>query len=82
MINQEFNFDDYLSAMEQMKKLGPLNKLMEMIPGANTKELQGIDFDEGEKTTEKTKAIIYSMTVKERKNPSCIISPSRKKRIA
>src|SRR5471030_2671993 len=37
MLNQEFNFEDYLMAMEQMKKLGPLNKIMEMIPCMNSK---------------------------------------------
>ena len=47
-----------------MKKLGPLSKLMEMLPGATSKELEGIDFDEGEKQLEKTKSIIYSMTAK------------------
>ena len=83
MLNQEFNFDDYLMAMEQMKKLGPLNKIMEMIPGMNSKELQGIDFDKGTETLDKTKAVIQSMTAKERKNPSLIVkSQSRKIRIA
>lgn len=83
MLNNDLNFDDYLSAMEQMKKLGPLSKLMEMVPGANSKELEGIDFDEGEKQLERTKSIIYSMTAKERKNPSLVSSStSRKKRIA
>ena len=83
MLNNDLNFDDYLSAMEQMKKLGPLSKLMEMLPGATSKELEGIDFDEGEKQLEKTKSIIYSMTAKERKNPSLVSSSiSRKKRIA
>ena len=83
MLNQEFNFDDYLMAMEQMKKLGPLNKIMEMIPGMNSKELQGVDFEKGTEALDKTKAIIQSMTSKERKNPSLIVkSPSRKARIA
>ena len=83
MLNQEFNFDDYLMAMEQMKKLGPLNKIMEMIPGMNSKELQGIDFDKGTETLDRTKAVIQSMTAKERKNPSLIVkSQSRKIRIA
>ncbi len=83
MLNQEFNFEDYLMAMEQMKKLGPLNKLMEMIPGLNSKELQGIDFDKQSEALDKTKAIIQSMTAKERRNPSLILkSPSRKSRIA
>ena len=62
MLNQEFNFDDYLSAMDQMKKLGPINKLIEMIPGVNTKELEGIDFSQGEKQMATVKAIIQSMT--------------------
>ncbi|BCZ48056.1 signal recognition particle protein [Clostridium gelidum] len=83
MLNQEFNFDDYLMAMEQMKKLGPLNKIMEMIPGMNSKELQGVDFDKGTEALDKSKAVIQSMTAKERKNPSLIAkSPSRKSRIA
>ena len=83
MMNQEFNYDDYLMAMEQMSKLGPLNKLIEMIPGVNTKELQGVDFGAGEKQLSRVKAIIQSMTAKERKNPTLIASSSsRKKRVA
>ncbi|WP_297425028.1 signal recognition particle protein [Clostridium sp.] len=83
MLNQEFNFEDFLMAMEQMKKLGPLNKIMEMIPGLNSKELQGVDFDKQSEALDKTKAIIQSMTAKERRNPSLILkSPSRKSRIA
>jgi signal recognition particle subunit SRP54 len=83
MLNQEFNFEDYLMAMEQMKKLGPLNKILEMIPGMNSKELQGVDFEKGTEALDKTKAIIQSMTIKERRNPSLILkSPSRKSRIA
>ncbi|MDT8716446.1 signal recognition particle protein [Clostridium sp. 19966] len=83
MLSQEFNFEDYLSAMKQMKKLGPLNKLIEMVPGMNSKELKGADFSQGEKELKKTEAIIHSMTKKERLSPSIISSsPSRKKRIA
>ncbi|NLP29027.1 MAG: signal recognition particle protein [Clostridia bacterium] len=83
MMSQEFNFDDFLQGMSQMKKLGPINKIIEMMPGVNTKELQGVDFDKGEKELEKVEAIIYSMTKKERMQPSLIKnSTSRKKRIA
>lgn len=83
MMSQEFNLEDFLSTMTQMKKLGPLNKIIEMLPGANTKELQGIDLSQSEKGMSKFEAIIYSMTLKERRNPSLISnSPSRKKRIA
>lgn len=83
MLNQGLNFEDYLTAMEQMKKLGPLNKILEMMPGVNSKELQGVDFAQGQKQMEKMKAIILSMTLKERRNPALVIgSSSRKKRIA
>lgn len=83
MTNQDFNFDDYLKAMEQMKKLGPITKLIEMMPGVNAKELEGLDLSSGEKEMEKVKAIIYSMTDKERKNPNLLSnSGGRKKRVA
>jgi len=83
MMSQEFNLEDFLSTMSQMKKLGPLNKIIEMLPGANTKELKGIDLSQSEKGMSKFEAMIYSMTLKERRNPSLINnSPSRKKRIA
>ncbi|MEW8955036.1 signal recognition particle protein [Clostridium sp.] len=83
MLNQEFNFEDFLQAMAQIKKLGPLNKLLEMMPGIGGKELQGIDLSQGEKEMGKTEAIINSMTAKERRNPHLISSSgSRRKRIA
>lgn len=83
MMNQEFNLEDFLSAMQQMKKLGPLNKLMEMVPGVNSKELKDVDFSQGEKELKRIEAIINSMTSKERRNPNLVSSsPSRKKRIA
>lgn len=83
MMGSELNFEDYLTAMSQMKKLGPLNKIMEMIPGVDSKALGQIDMEKGEKQMAKIEAIIYSMTIKERRNPSLVIgSSSRKKRIA
>ena len=82
MMENDFTYDDYLTAMEQMKKLGSLSKIMEMIPGI-PKEMKDIDFDAGEKQLARVKAIIHSMTPKERKNPKLIVgSSSRKKRIA
>ncbi|MBE6068244.1 MAG: signal recognition particle protein [Clostridium lundense] len=83
LMNQEFNLEDFQQAMQQMKNLGPLNKIVEMIPGISTKELQGVDLSQGEKELKKTEAIIGSMTIKERRNPSLVSSSSsRKKRIA
>ena len=82
MMENDFTYDDYLTAMEQMKKLGSLSKIIDMIPGV-PKEMKEIDFDAGEKQLSRVKAIIYSMTAKERKNPKLIAgSSSRKKRIA
>ena len=82
MMENDFTYDDYLTAMEQMKKLGSLSKIIDMIPGV-PKEMKEIDFDAGEKQLSRVKAIIYSMTAKERKNPKLIVgSSSRKKRIA
>ena len=83
MMNQDFNLEDFLEAMNQMKNLGPMGKIMEMMPGMNAKELQGVDFSQGEKQMAKIEAIVHSMTTKERRNPSLVSnSPSRKKRIA
>lgn len=83
MLNQEFNFEDFLETMNQMKNLGPLGKIVEMIPGFNSKELKGVDLSQSEKEMAKVEAIIKSMTTAERKNPNLISSsPSRKKRIA
>ena len=83
MMTNELNFEDFLTAMEQMKKLGPLNKIMEMIPGMESQNVGKIDFEKSEKQLDKTKAIIQSMTLQERRNPSLLIgSSSRKKRVA
>ena len=83
MLNKEFNFEDFLAIMQQTKKMGPISKLIEMVPGVNMKELKGVDFSNGEQELAKIECIINSMTVKERKNPSIISgSSSRKKRIA
>ncbi|WP_291584319.1 MULTISPECIES: signal recognition particle protein [unclassified Clostridium] len=83
MLNQEFNFEDFLDMLNQMKKLGPLGKIMEMVPGMNSKELKGLDLSQGEKEMGKIEAIISSMTFEERRKPNLISSsPSRKKRIA
>lgn len=77
--NMQFTFDDFLMQMEQMQNLGPLDQLLEMIPGANSKQLKNIKIDEKELVY--IKAIIQSMTKKER-NDASIINGNRRKRIA
>ncbi|HLS53313.1 MAG TPA: signal recognition particle protein, partial [Tissierellaceae bacterium] len=75
----QFTFDDFLDQLEQMKNLGPLDQLLGMLPGMNSKALKGLKVDE--KDLARIEAIIKSMTKKERQNPE-IINSSRRKRIA
>lgn len=82
MLSNDINFEDFLSMMKQMRKLGPLNKLIEMMPGVNAKQLKGVDLSQSEKELTKIESIIKSMTIEERRNPSLLTVSSRKKRIA
>ncbi|MBQ3511028.1 MAG: signal recognition particle protein [Bacilli bacterium] len=75
----KFDLEDFLSTMKQVKKLGPLEKLIKMIPGAQKMGLTNIEIDP--KQLAHIEAIILSMTPKERRNPD-IIKASRKTRIA
>jgi len=77
--SQQFTLDDFLDQMQQVKKMGPLNQVLGMLPGMNAKALQNIEVDE--KKLGHVEAIIKSMTAKERNDPS-IINGSRRKRIA
>ena len=81
----EFDFDDFLEYMGQIRNMGGIGSIMSMLPGmglgGNMKNLQMPDDDEAEANLKRTEAIIQSMTAKERKNPD-IINPSRKNRIA
>jgi len=79
MRTQQFTLDDYLEQMQQIKKMGPLSQVLNMLPGINTSALKNIEIDE--KKMDQTEAIIKSMTKQERNDPS-IINASRKKRIA
>ena len=78
MKKAEFDFNDYLEQMEQIKKMGGIGDMLSMLPGIGSK-MKNVSIDES--ALDRTKAIIYSMTPKERANPD-IINPSRKKRIA
>ncbi len=79
MRTDQFTFDDFLEQLDQMKNMGPLDELLGMIPGMNSKALKGLNVDNNELTS--IEAIIKSMTKKERNNPD-IINSSRRKRIA
>ena len=76
----DFTFEDFLSQLRMMKKLGSIGSLMSMIPGVN-KFAKQIDEQKAENELKKVESIILSMTRKERQNPS-ILDGSRRKRIA
>ncbi|HAX74181.1 MAG TPA: signal recognition particle protein [Firmicutes bacterium] len=78
MMNATYDFNDFLKQMKQMRKLGPLEDLLKMIPGVGS-QLKDVNIDP--KQMSRVEAIIYSMTEKERKNPD-LINASRKARIA
>jgi signal recognition particle subunit SRP54 len=78
LLKAQFNFEDFLQQMGQLKKMGPLDSLVGMIPGVG-KAFKGLTVDE--RDMERMVAIIKSMTVEERRRPH-IIDGSRKRRIA
>ena len=83
MKKAQFDFEDYLTSMQQMKKLGGLSGVMGMMPGLGmgNAKMKDEDMEAGEKQMARIESIIYSMTKEERRNPN-ILNPSRKHRIA
>ena len=83
----QFDFEDYLESMKQMKNMGGLSSIMSMLPGLGGMgmgKMKGLDDEQtaqAEKNMARMEAIIYSMTVEERRNPD-VLNPSRKHRIA
>ena len=78
----EFDFNDFLEYMGQIKNMGGISSIMSMMPGLSGQMKNvSIDDDEAEKNMRRTESIIYSMTKAERSNPD-ILNPSRKNRIA
>ena len=85
MKKAQFDFDDYLMSMEQMKKMGGMSSIMSMMPGMGALGGKGkmpdLDSEENEKKMARMEAMIRSMTPEERRNPD-LLNPSRKHRIA
>ena len=77
----QFDFEDYLVSMQQMKKMGGMSSVMSMMPGLGNTKIKDEDMEKGEKQMSRIESIIYSMTLEERRNPD-ILNPSRKRRIA
>ena len=79
MTKGTFDLEDFLSQLKQIKKLGPLENILKLLPGAKKLGLNNVNIDP--KIMARTEAIILSMTKEERKNPD-ILKASRKQRIA
>jgi signal recognition particle subunit SRP54 len=75
----EFSLEDYRDQMKQLRRMGPLDQVLSMLPGAGA--IKGVDVDRGEQEMRRSIAIIDSMTRRERVEPS-VINGSRRKRIA
>lgn len=80
MKDRTFDLEDYLQQLASVKKMGNLSDMVKMIPGLGNK-IKGADLNVDSKQIDKTKAIIQSMTPKERANPD-LLNGSRRKRIA
>ena len=83
MKKAQFDFEDYLESMNQMKKMGGLSSILGMMPGLGGlgAKMPELDSEENEKKMARMEAIIQSMTVEERRDPD-LLNPSRKHRIA
>ena len=80
LMQGKFDFEDFLAQMQQMRKLGPIQELLKMIPGVGS-AMKDVDFSEGEREMARFEAIVKSMTKEERRRPE-LINGSRRKRIA
>ncbi len=85
MKKNQFDFEDYLESISQMKNMGGLGSIMNMMPGlGGMGKMKGLDDEQtaqAEKSMARMEAMIYSMTLQERRNPD-LLNPSRKHRIA
>ena len=77
----QFTLEDFLEQMGQVKKMGGISKILDMLPGMNKSQMQGVNIEESEKEFHAMEAIIQSMTIKERRDPS-LLNASRRRRIA
>ena len=76
----EFDYNDFLTQMQQIRKMGGMGSILSMMPGMGS-QLSSVDMAEGERSLKRVESIILSMTKEERANPN-LMNPSRKQRIA
>lgn len=77
----EFTLEDFLEQMGQINQMGGIGKMLDLLPGMGSNKVSDADIEKGEKEFKQMEAIIYSMTIEERRNPS-LLNASRRKRIA
>jgi len=81
MMRGEFTLEDWLEQMRQMRKMGSINQVMDMLPGQLGQAARQADPREVERSFRQSEAIIFSMTLQERRNPD-ILNANRRRRIA
>jgi len=81
MMSGEFTLEDFSEQLKQVRKMGPIGQIMDMLPGGMGKMAKAVDPHEAESQLKMTEAIIGSMTIKERRNPK-ILNASRRRRIS
>ena len=77
----EFTLEDFANQLRQMRKMGPIQQLLDMLPGNLWQAARGIDPKDAERQLRMTEAIIGSMTSQERRHPD-VLNASRRRRIA
>jgi signal recognition particle subunit SRP54 len=81
LLSGEFSLEDFANQLRQVRKMGPIAQILEMLPGGMGQMARQIDPKDAEKQLKMTEAIISSMTVKERRRPD-VLNASRRRRIA
>jgi len=81
MLSGQFTLEDFITQLRQIRKMGPIHQILEMIPGSMGQMARTIDPRDAEHQMKQTEAIISSMTVQERRHPD-ILNASRRRRIA
>lgn len=81
MMKGQFTLEDFANQLRQLRKMGPLQKILEMLPGGLGQAARSVDPQDAEKQLKVTEAVIGSMTLQERRNPD-MLNASRRRRIA
>ena len=82
LLKNQFTLEDFLKQLQQVKRMGSIGQILDMVPGmGRLRQQMNIDNEEAQNQLKKVEAIIYSMTPGERRNPK-LLNASRKRRIA